>query len=334
MPKLYIEEYRAAFTGKTIFIACREGILRDHFAAVIADIKFLNRQGVKTRLFHNVSNRFANQKLFSEISAKLPQTRQIRVPVDQDFYQYVLDYRDSVEKIIFLERKYLVDDKGHRINSLTTSHARAHATAYQTLIANINFRQAIEQICRKIDGGYIQRVHIIPAGRQSIKHELFTIEGSGTLIANNFTEAFSVVESEDDIRMVTDILKLYQRHGYLKPRSEMYIRKRRANFYTAKIDGIVVGCAEKISLDEMTAELGALAISTKFRKQRVGVFLINTFLDEMFSQGYRTVVSLTGNPRLKALYLSLGFSSGGSEAYADRCAQSPDKSLFIKHLQP
>ena len=38
MPRLFIEEYTRALTGKTVCIACREGILRDNFKAVIDDI--------------------------------------------------------------------------------------------------------------------------------------------------------------------------------------------------------------------------------------------------------------------------------------------------------
>ena len=44
-----------------------EGILRDHFQDIITDIKFLVRHGVLTTLFHNLPNRFANQKLITQL---------------------------------------------------------------------------------------------------------------------------------------------------------------------------------------------------------------------------------------------------------------------------
>lgn len=113
MPRLYIDEYTRALRGKTVCIACREGILRDHMAAVIADVK-----GV------------------------------------------------------------------------------------------------LDCICSRIDHGHYDRVHILPAAKNAIKHELFTIEGFGTLIANNFVERFHPVGSEDEVRLIDGIFNLYKNEGY------------------------------------------------------------------------------------------------------------------------
>ena len=63
MPQLYLQEYAKNLAGRRVCIACREGILRDHFAEIVADLKFLVRKGICTSLFHNLPNRFANQKL-------------------------------------------------------------------------------------------------------------------------------------------------------------------------------------------------------------------------------------------------------------------------------
>ena len=87
MPKLYIDEYTRALKDKHVFIACREGILRDHFNDILADIKFLNRQGVRTTLFHNLPNRFSNQKHFKRLAERLPETSIIRIPAEDDFYE-------------------------------------------------------------------------------------------------------------------------------------------------------------------------------------------------------------------------------------------------------
>ena len=332
MPKLYIERYRQALAGKAIFIAVREGILRDHFAAIVADIKFLNRQGVRTVLFHNIPNRFANQKHFDELKARLSGTRIVRVPSDRDFYRYVLDFQKHTDKIIFLERKFLIDQHNRRINVLNTQKARERITTYGNLIANTNFKNIIEKICSKIETGRLERAHILPAGKQSIKYELFSIEGSGTLIANNFAETFEPVQTDADLRMIAEILKIYRRLGFIKPRSHKYLKTHRDSFYTVKIDDILVGCAEKIELDPETVELGALAISTKFRNQRVGLFLIDAFMAEMNRLGYKRIVSLTSNPRLVALYDFLEFERAGPGELEGRQKRSPGKNMFLKYL--
>lgn len=332
MPKLYIKKYGQTLKDQTIVIAVREGIFRDNFTDIINDIKFLNRFKIRTILFHNISNRFANQKHFIEMETRLPQTRVIRVPPNQDFYKFVLDFQDRMDKIIFLERKFLIDHNNERINALNTQKTRECIRAYRDLIANTNFKGIIDKICSKIESGVIKRVHILPAGKKTIRCELFSIEGSGTMIANNFTETFGPVRTGDDLQMIAGILKIYRRLGFIKPRSKAYIEEHRDNFYMVKIDDILVGCAEKIKLDNKTVELGALAISTKFRNQRVGIFLINAFMAEMKNQGFRRIISLTINPRLEGLYNFLKFKSGCPPELEPRQARSPDKKMFIKQL--
>jgi amino-acid N-acetyltransferase len=332
MPKLYVEEYTRAYAGKSVVIACREGILRDYFKETVADIKFLNRQGIQTRLFHNISNRFANQKHFKALASRMPDTGIVRVPSETDFYEYVLDYHDQVYKLIFLERKYLIDQQGYKINSLTTQGARETLTAFGDLIANANYKTVLERICRKIEAGKLDRVHILPAGRNTIRQELFSVEGFGTLIANNFTEVFGPVSTDEEVKLVAGILGISKREGFLKPRTRKYIQENRHHFYVTKIDNIIVGCVESKYIDPETVELGALAISTKFRNQRVGVFTINAFIEEMTKQGYQKFISLTNNPHLQRLYFNLGFEKESLPRYRSRQEQSPGVDMFIKQM--
>lgn len=333
MPRLYIEEYTRILAGKHVNIACREGILRDHFAAVIDDIKFLQRKGIVTTLFHNMANRFANQQHFRTLAERLPETRVLRVDPEKDFYAEVLD-QDPVYKLIFLERKYLIDTKGHRINALDTGRLRAGWRRYGDLIANAGFRATMEKICRRIEAGHLDRVHILPARKNTIKHELFTVEGTGTLIANDFQERFLPVASPEDEQLVAGILQLYRGTGYLKPRDRQYVAAHRDNFYMTQIDGIAVGCVELISVDAQTAELGALVLSTRFRGQRVGVFTVDAFIQEARRRGYTTVISLTRNPRLQRLYRDLGFVRRTPARCAERQALSPDTPMFVKTIAP
>ena len=332
MPKLYVEEYTKSLSGKHVFIACREGILRDHFSEIIADIKFLNRQGVFTTLFHNISNRFSNQKHFRELASRLPETRVVKVSPGVSFYNHVLEYQDPVFKIIFLERKYLVDQKGVKINAITTQRIRQSIGGYGDLIGNVNFRSILEMICQKIDHASIDRVHILPAGRHTIKHELFSIEGSGTLIANNYEESLIKVSSEVEAQIVVGILSMYKRERFLKPRNLQYILNSMSRFYVSKIDGIIVGCVERLDIDAETVELGALAISARFRNQRVGNFTINAFVHRMTRKGYKRFISFTNNPLLQRLYRGLGFKKQKTTLYQSRQEQSPGVAMFIKEI--
>lgn len=332
MPQLYIEEYTRALSGKTVCVACREGILRDHFSAVVADIKFLDRQGITTVLYHNVPNRFANQKHFQDMKNRLPETRIVRLRPEIDFYNQVLDHADKAHKLIFLERKPLLDQEGCVINALTTPSVRQSFADWGESISNVNFMSVLERICFQIDNGHYDRVHILPAGKNTIKHELFTIEGHGTLIANNFVEQFKPIGAEEEIRLVKGILKRYSHLGYIKPRSDAYLKSHWQNFFVTLIDGIVVGCVEKKVIDSGTAEIAALAISTKFRNQRIGVYTVKSFVQTVQRQGFTRVISLTNNPALIKLYEKMGFVPCRSDQYPDRQAQSPGVAIFYKNI--
>lgn len=332
MPRLYIEEYTRALEGKTVCIACREGILRDNLNAVISDLKLLNRQHIGTALYHNIANRFANQKYFRLLEDRLPETRIVRVPPEVDFYTYVLDNEENVYKLIFLERKSLVDHTGNKISAVTTQGVRRSITAGGDLIANTNLKGVIERICARIDSGRYDRVFILPAGKNAIKHELFTIEGVGTLIANNFGERFQPVATEDEVRFIDGILKLYKSEGYLKPRTKAYLVEQRDNFYVTTIDDIVVGCAEKKRIDERTVEIAALAISTRFRNQKVGVFTVQAFIEELQKSGVTRFISLSNNPNLRKLYETLGFRRCYLPEYRERQAASPGVAMYFMEI--
>jgi len=125
MPRLYIEEYTHSLEGKSVCIACREGILRDNLNAVIADLKLLNRQKIKTALYHNIANRFANQKYFRLLADRLSETRIVRVPPDVDFYAYVLDHEENVHKLIWSARPSSITWATESTASRRKAYARA-----------------------------------------------------------------------------------------------------------------------------------------------------------------------------------------------------------------
>ena len=332
MPKLYLKEYGRAIAGKRVFIACREGVLRDHFQDIITDIKFLVRHGARTTLLHNLPNRFANRQWTTRLEQRLPATNIVRIPPEVDFYDAVLNHRPSMFKVIFLERRYLIDRRGDKINALTTGRLRQSLDAFGDLVANVNFKGAMDCICRKIEAGQCDRVHILPAGKNTIKHELFTVEGSGSLIANNFQEEFRQVHTDEEVAIVHRILAMYKRSGFLKPRSKSYLKENRHAFYVTAIDDIVVGCVEKKIVDDRTVEMGALAISTRFRNQRVGVHTVESFMALMWQQGYSRCISLTNNPRLEALYAKLGFVQESRPEYRRRQAESPEVKMFFRTM--
>ena len=70
---------------------------------------------------------------------------------DIDFYGLVLDHEEHVHKLIFLERKPLIDQHGQKINAVTTLGVRENINTWGDLIANTNFKGVLERICTRID---------------------------------------------------------------------------------------------------------------------------------------------------------------------------------------
>ncbi|ETR72519.1 MAG: hypothetical protein OMM_07461 [Candidatus Magnetoglobus multicellularis str. Araruama] len=100
----------------------------------------------------------------------------------------------------------------------------------------------------------------------------------------------------------------------------------------AKIDDIIVGCAEQIPIDHNTVELGSLAVSIRFRKQQIGQFIIQAFQQEMTIRGVSTIISLTQNPLLQKIFVNMGFLPKSPAQYAKRQKQSPKSRMFIKRI--
>ena len=142
------------------------------------------------------------------------------------------------------------------------------------------------------------------------------------------------MQTDEEVAIVHRILEMYKRSGFLKPRTNAYLKKNRHRFYVTAIDGIVVGCVEQKVIDAQTVEMGALAISTRFRNQRVGVHTVKSFMALMKTQGYARFISLTNNPRLEALYSQLGFVQESRPEYRPRQEQSPDVKMFCKIDEP
>lgn len=336
MPKLYLGEYKKSLSGSDILVACREGILRNHLDEIIHDLKFIQRQGINVTLVHTLPNRFANRKHFRYLVGKLPDTEIIRTPIEagEDFYEFTMSLKERIEKIIFVERKYLTDDKGRKINSITTKKIRRmideqKIMAYGDLINNMNFKDVMDSACQRIESGAIGRVHIVPAGRRKIMHELFSIEGTGTMIANDFNEALAGIRTGNDVDIVCEILKKCRKDHFIKPRSKAYISANRNNFFIAEIDGIPVGCAERIHIDKNTAELGALAVSSKYRSQMVGLFLIESFIQLGKKDGYGRILSMTNNPKLGKILTGFGFEPKTPDDLRERQERSPNVAMFV-----
>jgi len=64
----------------------------------------------------------------------------------------------------------------------------------------------------------------------------------------------------------------------------------------------------------------------------VGVFTVQAFIDELKRKGFKRFISLTNNPNLKRLYLSMGFEQCQRLEYSERQAASPGVAMYYLEI--
>lgn len=340
MPKLYTKEYKRIYEGSHFVASCREGMLRGNFDNIVSNIKYLTRSGIKTSLLHSIPNRYSNRKIFLELERKLPDTQIKRVPIESNvnYYDYAMDYAEEIaaDKLIFVENTFLRDERGQRIGSMTTDKLRRKQEKgtpgrYSDSIDNPNLQEIFERICAFLEENQLSRIHIIPNVKNAIRHEVFSVEGVGTLIANNFKQILSRAET-GEVDKIERILRPYFKHGLLKSRNKEYIQDHMDQFFFSKIDDIPVGCMQLIPVDERTLELGAFAVTVRFRGQDVGFFLLQEAENLVRSEQRSRLISLTNNRKLQEMYTKNDFTKGTPKDLIQRQDKSPLVSMFYKSI--
>lgn len=332
--KLYIDHYSEIHRGKTMSFAVREWILRDHHSFIVDDLKFLTRKWIDVILFHNIwVNRWNSRFIQENIVSKLPEKVDIRrIPWSKDLYEEVLATKQEVDKLIILERQFLVWENWDKINTISTNklqHAIDDNDIHGLWIWNINFREDLLKICKSIELWNIRRVHVLPWWRKhAIKHELFSLEWTGTLIWNDFWKPSISDWSDFDEDIISWLLETHKWNEFLKPRKKEYISENISNFRVATIDGIPVWCVEIIEINEGTIELWALSVAKSFLSLKVWLALVK-YVQEYGNVNWKDIISLTNNIKLQKIYERMWFIEDKEWIYKERAQKSPGVNLYI-----
>ena len=327
--KLYIDHYSKVHKWKTMTFVVREGILRDNLSFIVEDLKFLIRHWIKIVLYHNIApNLWNNTFLRENIESKISSAILKRVPPNVDIYEYVLSIKEIVDKLIFIERQYLIWEEGEKINIISTKKLALEIKEEWLLIWNTNFRGALFKICKAVETWDIDRVHILPWGRKyAIRHELFSLEWVWTLIWNDFWKPDIKEITTDDVSILKWILDSKEWNKYIKKRSIEYIEKNISNFRIAYIDWIPVGCVEMIQENEYTIELWALKVVCSFLSLKLWKALIEYVISYAISEWFE-IISLTNNKKLQGIYERFGFIENKKWLFQDRAKKSPWVKIF------
>lgn len=153
---------------------------------------------------------------------------------------------------------------------------------------------AAREACRE----GVKRVHIISYARDgALLQELFTRDGSGTLITHDPYEEIRTAEIED-VGGLIEMIEPLEEEGILVRRSREKLETEIEHFAVVERDGMIIGCAAlyplPVSPGEVPAgEIACVAIHPNYRKSDRGGELMEFLEKRASSKGLRKLFVLT-----------------------------------------
>ena len=153
---------------------------------------------------------------------------------------------------------------------------------------------AAREACRE----GVKRVHIISYARDgAMLQELFTRDGSGTLITHDPYEEIRTAEIED-VGGLIEMLEPLEEQGILVRRSRRKLENEISHFAVVERDGMIIGCAALYPLpaspgEVPAGEIACVAIHPNYRKSSRGSELMAFLENRAMSKGLRQLFVLT-----------------------------------------
>jgi amino-acid N-acetyltransferase len=139
--------------------------------------------------------------------------------------------------------------------------------------------------------------------------ELYTRDGSGTLISNHHYESLNQA-SIDDISGILDLIRPLERKGILIRRSREQLELEITNFIVLKRDQKVIACAALYPMKSANmGELACFVVDYQYRGQQKGDILFN-FIENMAKQRSLTQL-LVLTTQTTDWFRERGFNLGG-----------------------
>jgi amino-acid N-acetyltransferase len=165
---------------------------------------------------------------------------------------------------------------------------KRHAAEYPP-----ELRSKLEQAVRAVRGG-VPRVHIID-GRleEGLLGEVFSNEGTGTLIHANEYQAIRQA-TRRDVRALYHLIEGGVLRDELVRRSRTEIERQIDDYYIFEVDRTPAGCAAlHLYPDEEMGELAAVCVDPRFENQGIGGKLMRYVEERARAMGLRTLFALS-----------------------------------------
>lgn len=201
----------------------------------------------------------------------------------------------------------LLDAEGALVRELRPQQVPAHVerlgSDYQAELLD-----AAAQACR----GGVRRSHLVSyAENGALLNELFTRDGSGTLVAQEQFEQLREATIED-VGGLIDLITPLEEQGILVRRSREVLEREITQFSIVERDGLIIACAALYPIAGSTAgELACLAVNPEYRHGGRGDELLEHIEQRARKLGLTTLFVLT--TRTAHWFQERGFAPSGVE---------------------
>jgi amino-acid N-acetyltransferase len=175
----------------------------------------------------------------------------------------------SYKLIFFIDGKGLFDESGHFIRELIVEEAEEY---YKTHKKKLSHEMTKKLTC-SLDAckNGVHRAHLVNrTGEGSLLKELFTRDGSGTMIASD-TYANIRQARTDDIGGILRLIDPMEHKGTLIRRDRKKLEMNISQFYILEHDKTIVACSTFIPYyEEQMAEIGCLVVDPLEQNKGIG----------------------------------------------------------------
>ncbi|WP_206483985.1 amino-acid N-acetyltransferase [Thalassotalea sp. G2M2-11] len=140
----------------------------------------------------------------------------------------------------------------------------------------------------------VERCHCVSyQSDTALLQELFTRDGSGTLIAKDHKEQISTA-TIDDVAGILELIQPLEEEGVLVKRSRELLEVEIDRFTIIKKEDVIIACAALYPYpEENSGEVACVVIHPDYRKGNRGERLMAAIVDNAKKQGLNTVFVLT-----------------------------------------
>lgn len=218
----------------------------------------------------------------------------------------------KADKLIFLGNDTGISDEGRLLSDMIPKEIDRFLRGRDINREIYYFLHCASLACRQ----GIHRTHIISYSKDgALLEELFTRDGSGTLISHDPYEEIRHATIDDVVGLI-ELLTPLEEQGILVKRSKEKIEQEIEQYSVIERDGMILGCAALYQLDDDSAEVACVAIHPDYRNGSRGSDLL-TFLEQQArSLGLHTLFVLT--TRTSHWFIEQGFAEVDSNSLPDK----------------